>query len=132
MVHLGKIGGRPRDFCGLCDTSNQSACLFCDALNACGLRDRRGNIWQPRFFGCGVQRRNRAIQLDSIPAQVLLLRETAIYYWMRTRLIGDWWIQWALSLAFWLFLLIVVLAILSIYMPIIAIITGLTGGGFGF
>ena len=65
--------------------------------------------------------------VDHQAAQVDLLKEIATYYWARGRSIGDWWIQWAVSILIWVLVATIVLVVFALYLPMMAIVSGLTG-----
>lgn len=68
--------------------------------------------------------------VDNHDAQVDLLKEIAAYYWDRNRAIGDWWMQWAVSILIWVLVGAIVLAVFALYSPMLWIVTGLMPGGY--
>lgn len=65
--------------------------------------------------------------LPESQGKIALMREVAAYYWDRNRNVGDWWIYLLNAFILWCVGLSIVFAIVSLFMPLIAIISGLTG-----
>jgi type II secretory pathway component PulF len=81
---------------------------------------------QSFFVNPEFQLLDRAMQLPLSAGKVALLREVATFYWDRNRTIGDWWVQWLVVLILWLVGAAIFISILSLFMPLIAIVSGLT------
>lgn len=71
-----------------------------------------------------------ALELPVSNGKIALLREIATNYWDRRRNISDWWVYWLVAILPWAILAVVGIAILSLFTPMIAVISGLTGGKF--
>ena len=70
---------------------------------------------------------DHAMQAAPSAGKIALLREVAVYYWDRNRNIGDWWIQWVVSAILCLAGVLIFFGVLALFMPLLAIISGLTG-----
>ena len=68
-----------------------------------------------------------ALTAPNSEGKIQLLREVASYYRDRNRNIGLWWIQWLVTFLLWAIGAIVLVVIFSLFSPLIAIISGLTG-----
>lgn len=79
----------------------------------------------PKFHLAGA-----TMQLPASKGKILLLREVAAYYWDRNRNVGDWWIHWLNASILWLVGLAIVFAVAALFMPMLGIISGLTGSKF--
>lgn len=71
---------------------------------------------------------SQALKLAPSNGKVAMLREVATFYWDRNRYVGEWWVQWLNAFILWMVGLLVVIAIASLFLPLIAIVSGLTGG----
>lgn len=79
------------------------------------------------FFSPKYQLLECTMRLPTSAGKIALLREVATYYLDRNNDFGDWWIHWIVALMFWFVGVAVLLAVLALFMPLIAIISGLTG-----
>ena len=73
---------------------------------------------------------DHALTVPNSDGKIRLLREVAMYYRDRNRNIGLWWIEWLVALMLWAIGAIILLLVVSLFSPLIAIISGLTGGIF--
>lgn len=80
------------------------------------------------LFGDRHRLLETTLEVNNPVAQVSLFKEIATYYWTCNRTIGEWWMQWSVSALFWLFAVAIVLVVFFLYMPLLAIVSGLTGG----
>lgn len=62
--------------------------------------------------------------------QAAVLREVSNYYWDQNRSIGEWWGYWLGSIILWLACMALAFSIISMFMPLVAIIGGMTGSKF--
>ena len=70
---------------------------------------------------------NRALQEQPSHGKTLGLRQVASYYWDRGSTIGDWWVEWLVTTALWFVGFCAFVMVLSLFMPLIQLIGGLTG-----
>jgi hypothetical protein len=80
----------------------------------------------PLLPGSRYRMLGKAMQVPDSDGKIGMLQEVADYYWDRNRSVGDWWIS---SLSVCLLCVVGVclfLAIISLFMPLIAIVSGLT------
>jgi type II secretory pathway component PulF len=68
-----------------------------------------------------------AMRMPMSAGKIALLQEVATYYWDRSRNIGDWWVRWLVAAMLWLILGAIVITVLSLFAPMIAIFSGLSG-----
>ena len=107
------------------DWSRRSAIVNSSAAS----RDQSAEVPVPPFIrNDKFQLLNTALSLPDEPAKVLLLREVSNYYYERSQVSGDWWVQWLVSIIIFLIFGMIFFVILSLFMPLVAIIGGLTGG----
>ena len=66
------------------------------------------------------------MRLPESPGKIEMLREVAMYYWDRNRNNGDWWVQWLVALLLWFVLAAIVVTVIALFLPMIAIVSGLT------
>ncbi|MFK7765729.1 MAG: hypothetical protein AB8B55_00705 [Mariniblastus sp.] len=69
---------------------------------------------------------NSVMALPNSPAKIEMLKEVAYYYWDRTGNSSGWWIYWVNLFIFGAIVFSVVIGVLSLFMPLIAIVSGLT------
>lgn len=82
---------------------------------------------RPYFTSPGYQLLNRSLQLESRAGKIAMLRETAIYYWEHCRTVGEWWVYWLVSCILLMVAGAILLAIVSLLLPLISLVGGLTG-----
>lgn len=70
---------------------------------------------------------NSVIEQPRSNGQMALLREVAAHYWDRDRSASDWWIEFLVAWFIWIVGAAIVLMVMSLFMPLLAVITGLTG-----
>ena len=89
----------------------------------------KGDVVEPaRFFGQQKYRMaDTAIELPRSPGQVALLKQVATWYRDRTTSILLWWVQFLVPMIGFFVIVTVVLFVLSVFAPLLAIISGLTG-----
>lgn len=85
-------------------------------------------IDQPYFDSPKYRLLDTTMQVPPSVEKIALLREVAAYYWDRNRSIGDWWIQWLVSAILFVAGALILLGVLGLFMPLLAIVSGLTGG----
>jgi type II secretory pathway component PulF len=83
---------------------------------------------QPYFDSPKYRLLDQAMRVATSTGKIALLQEVAAYYWDRNRSIGDWWIQWLVSAILFMAGVLILLGVLALFMPLIAIVSGLTGG----
>jgi type II secretory pathway component PulF len=66
------------------------------------------------------------MELPPSQGKIAALRQIAVYYWDRNQNTGDWWIHWLIAFFLWMVGIAVLCAIVSLFMPLIAIVSGLT------
>jgi type II secretory pathway component PulF len=81
---------------------------------------------QPFLFDPKFQLLDYAMRMPESPGKIALLREVATYYWDRNRNVGDWWVQWLVAVMLWCILAAIVITVLSLFFPLVAIVSGLT------
>ena len=69
----------------------------------------------------------QSIQMPLSEGKIAMLREVSAYYWNRNRNIGDWWIQWLGVVILWMVGACIFVAILALFMPLFAVVSGLSG-----
>ncbi len=79
------------------------------------------------LFGHRYRLLDSTLNLSNPLAQIDLFREISTYYWERNQSIGDWWIKWAISFCYWLFVLGVIFVAFALYLPVLAMIGGISG-----
>ena len=72
-----------------------------------------------------------ALRLPLSPGKIAVLREIATYYWDRNNSFGDWWMKLFVSLILWFFVVMIMTCIIALFLPLISVVSGLTGGGGG-
>ncbi len=87
-----------------------------------------GTTRRPFFVSRKLQLANYAVQLPRSDGQIALLQETATYYWDRNRSVGDWWINWLVAFIVMVVGASVGLIVVALFSPLLAIVSGLTGG----
>ena len=80
------------------------------------------------FSAVAMKEAKKKPSVESSPGKIALLQQVADYYWDRNRSIGDWWIQWLVSAMLCMVGLLILMGVLSLFMPLLAIVSGLTGG----
>lgn len=73
---------------------------------------------------------NNALRMPPCDGKIGLLRHVATYYWDRSRSVGDWWIHWLVGLMLSGVGILVFLCVLSLFLPLLSIVSGLSGGGW--
>ena len=82
------------------------------------------------MFGKRLRLLDTTLDINHPVAQVSLFKEIATYYWTCNRTIGEWWMRWSVSALFWLFAVAIILVVYFLFVPLLAIVGGLTGGIF--
>ena len=82
---------------------------------------------EPYFDSPKYRLLDDALRVKSTLGKATLLQQVANYYWDRNRNIGDWWIQWLVSAMLCVVGLMILLGVLALFMPLLAIVSGLTG-----
>ncbi len=88
--------------------------------------DEKRNADQDQFSNHQYQLLSNAMQLPPSQGKIAALRQIAAYYWDRNRNTGDWWIHLLIALFLWIVGIVVFCTIVSLFMPLIAIVSGLT------
>jgi len=70
---------------------------------------------------------DHALSIPNSAGKIQLLREVARYYRDRNRNVGLWWIEWLVTLLLWGIGGVVMILVISLFVPLVSIITGLTG-----
>lgn len=89
---------------------------------------KEADPYEPYFLKSKFSLLNHALMLPPSNGKVKLLQRVAAYYRSRNRNMGQWWIGWLSFALYWLVGFIAFICVLSIFMPMMAIVSGLTGG----
>lgn len=71
---------------------------------------------------------DHALMIPNSDGKIQLLRRVATYYRSRNRNIGRWLISWLVLGIYWLIGFVAFFSLMAIFMPLVAIVSGLTGG----
>lgn len=69
-----------------------------------------------------------ALQLQDSPGKPAALRSVASYYWEPGHQLSFWLVQWLITYFLWTAVALFIIAFASMFLPLLTIISGLTGG----
>lgn len=69
-----------------------------------------------------------ALKIEDRSAKTAMLREIAAYYRSISATVGGWWLKVFAQLVTWFVTVAIIFTVASLFMPLISIVSGLTGG----